>query len=113
MSLFNEVTGWMTRQKNKHDLGEGYEARLVNEMSNYELLEIISDALDKILKENKMIHKIRLYLTRRAIARWASHLNDLRRASLDINRTMFIIQDEQAKRQAHLKNLMRGNDHAS
>lgn len=48
MRLKEHITAWMIYQKNKHGLEEDYEVRMVDEMSNFELLERISDALDEM-----------------------------------------------------------------
>jgi len=50
MSLYHEVTEWMYQQQYKHDRGEDYVADTVNRMTNLELLDAISDALDAVLK---------------------------------------------------------------
>jgi hypothetical protein len=45
MKLFDKVTGWMYSDAKKHGLGEEYVERVINEMSNFEFLEAISEAL--------------------------------------------------------------------
>lgn len=47
MTLFERVTGWMAHQRDKHDLGENYVEDKVNAMTNVELLQAISDALEE------------------------------------------------------------------
>ena len=46
MTLFEQVTGWIYHQQNKHGLGEDYAENLINNMSNFELLQAISEALE-------------------------------------------------------------------
>jgi hypothetical protein len=51
MTLLETITDWMKFQARKHDhLGEPdeYAERLVNEMSHYELLVAISEALEEM-----------------------------------------------------------------
>lgn len=42
------VTGWMHHQARKHDLGESYAERTVNEMTQCEFLQSLSDALEEM-----------------------------------------------------------------
>jgi len=44
-TLLERVTGWLVHQQHKHGLGESYVRDYVNDWSNYELLEAISEAL--------------------------------------------------------------------
>lgn len=51
-TLFQEVTGWMYFQQSKHDhlqvqYPDEYPEQLVNEMSNFKLLKVISDYLEE------------------------------------------------------------------
>lgn len=48
MSLVERVTGWLVHQKHKHDLADDYEIDFINNLSNYELLEAISSALEEM-----------------------------------------------------------------
>jgi hypothetical protein len=48
MTLLEKITDWMVIQKNKHDLGEDYEIDYINNMTNYELLVEISEALGEL-----------------------------------------------------------------
>lgn len=48
MSLVERVTGWLVRQKHKHGLADDYEIDFINNLSNYELLEAISSALEEM-----------------------------------------------------------------
>jgi uncharacterized protein YpiB (UPF0302 family) len=52
MTLVERVTNWMVCQRDKHDLGETYVEDRVNAMTNMELLDAISDALEEEKKEN-------------------------------------------------------------
>ena len=45
-SLFEEVTGWMYHQQEKHGFDENIRRQLVNGMSNWELLQAISEYLE-------------------------------------------------------------------
>lgn len=47
-ALLETVTGWMKFQARKHELGDPdrYAERLVNEMSQYDFLVAISEALE-------------------------------------------------------------------
>lgn len=51
MTLLEAVTGWMHQQCNKHNLDpdgpESFARGQVNDMSNYELLCVISEALEE------------------------------------------------------------------
>lgn len=47
MTLMDSITNWMTIQKNKHDFSETFESDTVNQMTNFELLEAISRALEE------------------------------------------------------------------
>ena len=47
MTLYEKVTGWMYKQAAKHDLGDDYAERLVNQMSQYEFLQALSSALEE------------------------------------------------------------------
>lgn len=49
-TLLETVTDWMEFQARKHDLGEPeeYAAQLVNQMSQYEFLKAISEALEEM-----------------------------------------------------------------
>lgn len=47
-TLLEHVTDWMEKQKNKHGLRSDYVEHTVNNMSNYEFLEAISDALEEM-----------------------------------------------------------------
>lgn len=49
-TLLETVTAWVKFQARKHDLGkpEEYAERLVNEMSQYEFLKAISEALEEM-----------------------------------------------------------------
>jgi len=50
-TLLEEVTGWLVVQANKHGLDDDYPKNYVNEWSNWELLEHISDALGEMEKK--------------------------------------------------------------
>ena len=50
MTLLEQVTGWLEHQARKHDLGEGYAEKYVNDWTNYELLQHISEALEEMQK---------------------------------------------------------------
>jgi uncharacterized protein YpiB (UPF0302 family) len=52
MTLFQEVTGWLYAQQYKHELGEGYVEKTINQMTNFELLQAISDALGSISNDD-------------------------------------------------------------
>lgn len=57
MTLFEQVTGWIYHQQNKHQLGEDYTENLINNMSNFELLQAISEALECITPVNGEIEE--------------------------------------------------------
>lgn len=46
-TLFEHVTGWMYHQQRKHGFDEDYPEQLVNRMSNWELLQCISEFLEE------------------------------------------------------------------
>ena len=50
MTLLEAMTDWMKFQARKHELGEPeeYAERLINEMSQYEFLVALSEALETI-----------------------------------------------------------------
>jgi hypothetical protein len=48
MTLLEQVTGWMTRQANKHSLGDNFAEQQINAMSQYDFLVAISEALDEM-----------------------------------------------------------------
>lgn len=57
-TLFEEVTGWMYFQQNKHEHLRGdnedeYPAQLVNEMTQFELLQCISNYLEVHLNKEE------------------------------------------------------------
>jgi uncharacterized protein YpiB (UPF0302 family) len=52
-TLLEQVTGWMTHQQHKHGLCDDYAEQTVNQMSNYELLVAISEALEKMQSTGK------------------------------------------------------------
>jgi hypothetical protein len=47
-TLYERFTAWLYLQQRKHDLGEDYVERYVNEMSNYEFLQELSRALEQM-----------------------------------------------------------------
>lgn len=53
-SLIERVTGWMVFQKRKHGFPDDYEIALVNQMTNYELLSAISEALAEEEREQEI-----------------------------------------------------------
>lgn len=53
-TLYEEVTDWMYAQQCKHDLGVEYVADTVNDMTQIQLLEALSEGMDHILAERDM-----------------------------------------------------------
>lgn len=53
-TLFDIVMEPHLKQQHKHDLGDGYADRMINELSNVELLQAMSDALEELLEERKL-----------------------------------------------------------
>lgn len=51
MPIFNKVIYPYQYEQNKHDKGEGYAEAAINRMTNVELLQAISDALEERIKE--------------------------------------------------------------
>lgn len=47
ITLYRAVTGHLAYQRDKHDLGTTYVEDTINSMTNIELLEAISDGIDK------------------------------------------------------------------
>jgi hypothetical protein len=45
VTLFGQVTDWMYNQQRKHELDESHVEDLINTMTNFELLQVISAAL--------------------------------------------------------------------
>ena len=48
-TLFEEVTGWLYHQQAKHDKPADYVERYINDMTQFEFLEAISQALGNVL----------------------------------------------------------------
>jgi len=48
MTLLDRVTGWLDVQQAKHGLDENYKQDYVNNWTNYELLQHISEALEEM-----------------------------------------------------------------
>ena len=46
-TLFEHVTNWMYHQRDKHGFDQDYPEQVVNQMSNWELLQQISDFLEQ------------------------------------------------------------------
>lgn len=46
-TLRDAVAGWLDHQEVKHDMLPGYAERYINELSQYEFLEHLSEALEK------------------------------------------------------------------
>ena len=47
-TLFEVATAGLDHQANKHDLGEDYAENEINNLSNWELLKVISEALEEM-----------------------------------------------------------------
>lgn len=52
MTLLEAVTGWLEFQKNKHDLRESYVEDYINNLTQYEFLESLSEALENLTPVN-------------------------------------------------------------
>lgn len=48
MTLYEAVAGWLDDQERKHDMAPGYAERYINEMPQYEFLQRLSDALERV-----------------------------------------------------------------
>lgn len=48
MTLLEAVTNWMHHQRRKHGFDDNYAEQLVNQMTQYEFLESISEALEEM-----------------------------------------------------------------
>lgn len=53
-----------------------------------------------------VIHRIKLYLLKREIAKWNAHISHLRQAQLEIIRTLFVLKNKQLQRQDALNKLI-------
>lgn len=47
MTLFEHITHWMYEQQTKHGFPDDYAESLVNSMSQFELLKLISEYLEQ------------------------------------------------------------------
>lgn len=48
MTLLEAVTNWMEHQRCKHGFDDDYSEKLVNQMSQYDFLQAISEALEEM-----------------------------------------------------------------
>jgi hypothetical protein len=48
LTLFEAVTSGYRYAGRKHNLGENYDERAINQMTNFELLQAISDGLEEL-----------------------------------------------------------------
>ena len=46
MTLYEAVAGWLHHQQRKHDKAPDYPEQYINELSQYEFLQHLSDALE-------------------------------------------------------------------
>lgn len=53
MTLFEHVTDWMYEQQIKHGFPDDYAESLVNSMSQFELLKLISEYLEQQDQQTK------------------------------------------------------------
>lgn len=47
-TLFEHMTDWLYQQQRKHDKGDDYVMKEINALSNFEFLERLSEALEKM-----------------------------------------------------------------
>lgn len=50
-TLLEDLMGWRLQQQHKHDLGETHAIDSINMLSNYELLELISEYIEDNLEQ--------------------------------------------------------------
>jgi hypothetical protein len=51
MTLFDCIAGWREAQQRKHELDENFAEKNINELTNYEFLQELSDAIE-VMKLN-------------------------------------------------------------
>ena len=53
MTLYEAMTNWLVHQQSKHQLGEGYVETYINDLTQYEFLKELSDALELMTKQTE------------------------------------------------------------
>lgn len=51
MTLFEKLTEWREYERRKHGLSTNFTKESINDLTNYEFLQEISEALEEMMKE--------------------------------------------------------------